>query len=203
VLFLRVLRSKFARNSVCVGCSPCISSRTLTVKHPLALTSAPTAYSCASCDSHKHRLFLLWLAVSRLSQRRPGFSPLLSVTYFWWADLRWDKFFFEYFSFPLSALFYQCSTAIHSCIIDAIRSYLQCFDRLQELLLFMKWLFTESAQNILHMNQCVWYDHGLPHRFKGPGAVAIGLKGIKMRWWDVSSFSRGAEYTAVFKCPSR
>jgi len=36
-----------------------------------------------------------------------------------------------------------------------------------------------------------------------PGATAIGLTGMKVRWWSLSLFSTAAQYTRIFKCPYR
>jgi hypothetical protein len=46
-------------------------------------------------------------------------------------------------------------------------------------------------------------DHGLSHTLKGPGAVANGFTGTKMRWWVLSSFSFEDEYTRGYKYPHR
>jgi len=38
-------------------------------------------------------------------------------------------------------------------------------------------------------------DSGLSHTFRGRGAFANGLTGLKTRWWRVCSFSIATEYT--------
>jgi hypothetical protein len=46
-------------------------------------------------------------------------------------------------------------------------------------------------------------DRGLSYYFKGHGAVANYLTGIKKCVGEVSSFAIEAEYTRVLKCPHR
>jgi hypothetical protein len=45
-----------------------------------------------------------------------GSVPGQSMWSLWWTKWHWDSFFFllKFFCFALSALFYQCSTFIHS-----------------------------------------------------------------------------------------
>jgi hypothetical protein len=51
----------------------------------------------------------LWRLVAGLPPRRPGFDPGLSMWDFWWTKWHWDRFFPEYFGFPLSVSFHRCS----------------------------------------------------------------------------------------------
>ena len=44
-------------------------------------------------------------------------------------------------------------------------------------------------------------DRGMSHNFIGPGAAAIGLRGLKTRWWSVCSFSISSEYTKALSVP--
>jgi type VI protein secretion system component VasA len=44
-----------------------------------------------------------------ISQRRPGFDPGQSLWDLWWTKWHWDRFFPEYFGFPLSISFHRCS----------------------------------------------------------------------------------------------
>ena len=46
-------------------------------------------------------------------------------------------------------------------------------------------------------------DRGLSHTFIGPGAVAIGLTGLKTRWGRDSSFSTRTEYTKTLSVPTK
>ena len=46
-------------------------------------------------------------------------------------------------------------------------------------------------------------DHGLSNPFKDPEEVANGLRGKKILWWSVVSYSIGNEFTAGFKCLHR
>jgi hypothetical protein len=50
-------------------------------------------------------------AVSRRSPHRgdPGSSPAQSMFDLWWTKWYWDRFFPEYFGFPLSITFHRCS----------------------------------------------------------------------------------------------
>jgi hypothetical protein len=52
-----------------------------------------------------------WLRqlVAGLSQRRLGFDPGQSIWDLWWTKWHWDRFFPEYFGFPLSISFHLCS----------------------------------------------------------------------------------------------
>jgi hypothetical protein len=43
--------------------------------------------------------------------------------YFCWTNWHWDRFFSQYFSFPLSLPFHQCPIPLHSSIADVIQSW--------------------------------------------------------------------------------
>ena len=67
-----------------------------------------------------------------------------------------------------------------------------------QFLLFTKLQFTRYSQNILRPNLCthghIW-SWTVAH-FRRSRAFAIGFKGLKTRWWRVSSFPIATEYNS-------
>jgi len=70
--------------------------------------------------------------------------------------------------------------------------------------LFTKLQFTRYSQNILRPNLCthghIW-SWTVVH-FHRSRVFAIGFKGIKTRWWRVSSFSIAIEYNRALSVPT-
>ena len=63
-------------------------------------------------DNSKAEKSLPWIRrlVADSHRGGPGSIPSQSMWDLWWKKWHWDKFFPEYFGFPMSISFHQCST---------------------------------------------------------------------------------------------
>jgi hypothetical protein len=73
-------------------------------RRPLHMASTPDPTITKMIVQVRPHLAEPWLRllVANLSRRRPGFAPGQYMWDLWWTKWHWDRFFSEFFRFPLS-----------------------------------------------------------------------------------------------------